>query len=354
MSTNPYGGESDSDRFFRELDAEMLRDPDSYAKRYRAAQTLFNGGDPDTGDVDESRAGYIPRMNMNDHRYYTLGIQPIDSLAGDIRPVELIAIGASTGHGKSALGQHIALENSLRHKVLFYSLEMDQELVEERMLGQLMGVDLNGVAAGRLTAAPDYDLAMQELKRRDLVVLHPKPSQRSLGALTKHAARLGTDVLIIDYASKIKHWEPGKVANGIISDLWEWIKETRTATFLLAQTKRPATPGGKRYRPTVHDFADSREIENTCTRAVMLWRPYHGTRRDTIAELTIGKNRFGREFRAHAHWTGSTGSLQPMADDDEKIAPCCRPKVKAPPATLVRRNSGALDIDPDFLMELEG
>jgi hypothetical protein len=208
---------------------------------------------------------------------------------------------------------------------------MDQELLEERLLAKLMGVSLDGVAYARAERLSTYYEALENLKRRDLQIVHPHPRQRSIRALTLHAERVTVDFLIIDYASKIAHWKPGDFANGIICELWEWIKEKRITTLLLAQTKRPATPGGKRYRPTVHDFEDTRAIENTATRALLLWRPFHGTRRDTIAEITYGKNRFGKEFRSHVHWIGPSGDIHPMTEEEERSAPCCRRIVKPKP-----------------------
>jgi len=336
--------------FMGELHEQMLADEDAYARRHKAAQTLFNGGDPDADDLGgEMRAGYIPRTHLDDHRYYSLGLPSVDTMAGDIRPGEFVAIGASTGHGKSALGEHVALDISLRNRVVLFSLEMDRALAEERLLAKLMRVDILGVAAARYTKSDDYLGAVAELQRRDLLLVDPPPAKRTIRDLTRHAEAVTADVVIIDYASKIANWDPGKPANLIVGELWEWIKHTRTTVFLLAQTKRPGMPGGKRYRPTVHDFSDSREIENTATRAILLWRPFHGTRRDTIAELTLGKNRFGREFRAHTHWTGSTGDFHPMTEDEEKTAPCCR---RIPRPQPERKRPAPSTLDPDLLMEM--
>ena len=192
-------------------------------------------------------------------------------MANRIRPGEFVALGASTGFGKSGLAERVALQNAKHHRVAYVSLEMIASEVQERMLGKLMLRDLEHVGKLRDLRDPEFVEAAEKLQALDLLITHPEPKKRTIQDIQRYAEDVTADLLIIDYADCIRGWKQGDPASDIVEQHWEWIKATRITTLLVAQVKRPSTPGGKRYRPTIHDFSDTRAIENKATRAIMLF-----------------------------------------------------------------------------------
>lgn len=265
------------------------------------------------------------------------GIFPIDELTrggadlGGLRTGEVSIIGASTGHGKSALAEQIALEVSKRHRTTFFALELDRQRSEVRMLSKLMRLELGSVV-NLMTNQPGHPglrKALDELTYERMLIVEERDeatSFRSEHLFTMVRAN-APKVIVVDHPRHIDDWHGGQrgersdlAAARITRQLVGMAKATDAHVIIVAQTTRDLL--GK--RPSARDLADTYVLAQAADLVVMLHRPFRGRGHlDNVAELIIDKNRNGPEGIVHMRWTGSRMTYSDLSPGEEAALECC-------------------------------
>lgn len=281
---------------------------------------LFGNHPPEDYDLRIASIESMP----DDGRRFSFGLANIDEVARPIRPGEFVVIGAREGQGKTSIAERLALSNSTRNRVLFASFEMPAALIKDRCLAKLMGVGLEAVEERRKERTDDFEYAMERLQSRDLMVWHPRIyTQKSLRNIMQRAEDVTASILIIDYTRMIAGWEPGTKASGIINTLADWAHDQIITTVLLTQLRDEAVG----IRPHNGHIQDTSSVPQRADRIALLWRPQIGLPlRDTFAEVSITKNRYGPVFRGHAHWMGESMDFYDMEPQEEAHVSCCASK----------------------------
>lgn len=301
-----------------DLDHLVLDDPKEYERYIRSFNHLAGNGESPSEDL---RITSIPQTRHLDRRRYTLGLDRLTAYMGAIRSGELVVVGAREGHGKTAFAERFALENSLKHRVLFTTLEMTREEIRDRMLAKIMHTTLDVANAAREEDSEDFCTAMADLQQRDLMIWHPRRGKdRRIEAITKRAVDVSAALLVIDYTRVIDGWRPGDDAARIVDVLGDFVRTTFITTVLLAQLNREAAL----RRPHTGNYQDTGKLEQAADRALLLWRPFLGNpRKDRLCEVIVAKNRHGPAFRGHAGWVGQTMDYYDYTDEQDAMAECC-------------------------------
>ena len=81
------------------------------------------------------------------------GFKDLDKMTAGLQKSDLIILAARPAMGKSTLAQNIAYNVAMREKktVLFFSLEMSNAQVVDRMISEASGVDSWNIRTGNLT-----------------------------------------------------------------------------------------------------------------------------------------------------------------------------------------------------------
>jgi KaiC/GvpD/RAD55 family RecA-like ATPase len=305
-----------------DTDAWMLRNP-------TAAQEILKGARMVTGDQEigksDIRFGAIPITRHLDPRRYGTGLAAVTAHMGEIRPGELVVVGAREGHGKSAWAEMMALSNARDFKVLYVTLEMTPEEVRDRMLAKKLACSLEQLEREQREQSGRYKAATALIGSFDLLVWQPEKKDRSIGGIMKRAVDVSAAMLFIDYTRRIGGWKPGDTAGEIMDTLSEFVRSSSITTVLLAQLNRDAA--GR--KPTNANFQDSGKIEQAADRCILLHRPFLGQpAQDNVCEIVVSKNRQGPCFKAHSFWNGATMSFASMDERDEMMVQCCKKKRK--------------------------
>lgn len=224
------------------------------------------------------------------------GIAALDAIMRGFMPGELYLIAGRPSMGKSALGLTLALNASQAgHKALFFSLEMPQEQLTQRLLSRLSGECVHG---GEAYSAEKVRAAAEKLNTLPLHI-----DDKSYLAVTdiamrarRHKRQHGLDILFIDYLGliAIEDKRANKVhqIEEITTSLKRLSKDLGIPVILLSQLSR-ALESRDNKRPLLSDLRDSGAIEQDADMVMFIHREEYYLDRDrpeTTTPKFKGKN----------------------------------------------------------------
>jgi len=229
------------------------------------------------------------------------GIATYDNRTGGLHPGQLVVIGARTGIGKSALaGQWAYRIARNKHPVSFLSLEMTNEQVSRRMVGQVVSVNISRAANDE----PYYAANLQSITEARAVLaelpIHFNARFASdlpavIGAIALHRTQHNIEVAFVDYLGQITN--TAARANNRAIELGSITRALKLAALdlgitivLLAQLNREVEGRGENALPRLTDLRDSGSTEQDADVVLLLHRPKYDEPK-TI--FYLAKNREG-------------------------------------------------------------
>jgi len=259
---------------------------------------------------------------------FSCGFRAIDRVSGGgLRVGDMSIVGASTGHGKSAFAEQIALNMSRDTSVLFLPLEMGAADTYARMS---VKVERRAKATGLYAVSTPGKAAsgtVTELNNRSLVVHEPATMPIfTVQDLTRLMAHARCKVVIVDHVRHITGWlmdgaKSSHVSPSIIlQQLQHAARELQIHVMLCAQLNRGSYQG----KPGLAHLQDTSSLEQLATQVFLLHRPFIKVAgHDNVMEISVAKNRAGPTCLLHYHWDGPTMMLMPMTDEEEAAVTCC-------------------------------
>lgn len=256
------------------------------------------------------------------------GLKDLDHLLGGFRPGQLVVLAAGPGAGKTSLAANIMFAGSVKQKknILFFSLEMTQEDVTERILafaanldstklrsGNLSGKDFQSLydAAEEVGPAPMYFDDRSVLTPYDVMATARK--MNSTLNILNPGSKL--DLIIVDYIQIMKS---GSNSNenralevaAITGGLKAIAKELRVPVLALSQLNRDRSKrtGENSMRPQLSDLKDSGAIEADADIVLFIHRdqgPQNDSRAPSEAEIIVAKQRSGPTGIVKVTWLGN-------------------------------------------------
>lgn len=238
------------------------------------------------------------------------GFRDLDNLLGGFQKSDLIILAARPSVGKTSLAldmlRHAALVE--KKKVGFFSLEMSNTQIADRLLGMQSGVPFWEMRTGKLTDDQFVKLAdtMGELSDADIFI-DDKAGQHINEIRTK-ARRLalekGLDIIFVDYL-QLMHASNKESRTLEVSEISQGLKnlakELDIPVVALSQLSR-AIEQRQGRRPQLSDLRESGSIEQDADVVMFIdreetWNP--DTDKKGMGDLIVAKQR-----------NGPTGSVQ--------------------------------------------
>jgi len=249
------------------------------------------------------------------------GFYDLDEMLGGFNPGEMTVIAARPAMGKTAFVLNLIDHAASHHcealgrfpSVLFFSLEMGQAQIVQRMLCSKAGVEAHRVRNGRLADREWSDL--QEAAgalTRSRVFIDDTPGL-SILALRSRARRIkaehGLDVIVIDYLQLLsaKAENRQQEISVISRSLKEISRELEVPVITLAQLSR-GVESREDKRPQLSDLRESGSIEQDADVVMMLFRPeyYFPTEENRgKAHVIVVKHRNGATGQVDLQFQGS-------------------------------------------------
>ena len=281
-----------------------LAEASLYAVNQESQQTEMQSMELLLSDAFEKMT-YL-HQNKDKLRGVQTGFKDLDKMTAGLQKSDLIILAARPAMGKSTLAQNIAFNVAMREKktVLFFSLEMSNAQVVDRMISEASGVDSWNIRTGNLTQEDFSKIsdAMGEMSEAPIKFVD-KPGltvleMKVLAQREAHKGNLG--LIIVDYLqlmSGSKSYGDNRVQE--ISEISRGLKliarELDVPVIALSQLSRSVEQRPDK-RPMLSDLRESGSIEQDADIVMFVYREdYYNpdTERKHITDLIIGKHRNG-------------------------------------------------------------
>lgn len=240
------------------------------------------------------------------------------SVVGDYiraRKGHFFVIGAEPSGGKTAFALEQMWTFAVRHRVLFVSLETDEDLLFDRLISRLTGIPMDTLMDGNLQPHQwqMVDAVRSDLSRSNFKIL----SAAGLGLPGIKAAALGyrADIVIIDYLQIIQL--PGRMSR------YEKITEISMGLHIMAQSTglivialsqvTNRDPASRNTPLGIHSARESGQIEADADAILMLDKFVEKGLRESGCKanrvLRIVKNKNGRCCNIPLVFDGKTQSF---------------------------------------------
>lgn len=239
------------------------------------------------------------------------GFRDLDDKTAGLQKGDLIIIGARPAMGKTTFAQNLAYNVATRNGkdkgVLFFSMEMANNEIVDRMISDTSGVDNWRIRKGALSGE-DFARIGDALGEMDEVPLYlDDTSSMTILELRNKARRAAHDhnisLIVVDYLQLLQGSD--RYAGNRVQEVTEisrglktLARELEVPVVALAQLSRGVT-GRDDPRPVLSDIRESGSIEQDADIVMFLHRPdyYNQNKEDyvktNITELILAKHRHG-------------------------------------------------------------
>lgn len=233
------------------------------------------------------------------------GFKDLDAMTGGLRDGEMILVAGRPSMGKSTIAQNIIEKAALSGKhVLFFSVEMPEQMVSLRHMASCGSVELDRLMKADMDHAADGAMvAVSKLKDR-FYTIDDSPSLTSsqmLARAQRVAMKAGKriDLIVIDYLQKLR--DKGENQNTRVGEISANTKhlarEMSCPVIALSQLSRECEKRPLAHRrPVLSDLRDSGNLEQDADVVLFVYREEvydPQSKMSGIAEVVCAKNRNG-------------------------------------------------------------
>lgn len=254
------------------------------------------------------------------------GYTELDRMIGGLEKDDLIIVAGRPSMGKTAWAMNIAVNFALAGRgVLFFSLEMSEGQLMERLLALVAGVDAQRLHRGMLNEA-DIERVSQAMGPISTAPFYidDQPGLDELKLLTKarkEAAMHPIDLIVIDYLQLMDgvRAKEGRVqeVSAISRALKRLARQIGVPVIAISQLSRK-TEEHPDKKPWLSDLRESGQIEADADIVLLLWREDYynkdvAAKKANICEIHVAKQRRGPTGTVSLHFNRS---LTKFADLD--------------------------------------
>ncbi len=268
-------------------------------------------------------------------RGVSTGFPNLDNILGGLQKSDLIVLAARPSLGKTALALDIAKNIALKENqpVGFFSLEMSQEQVVDRLIASQAAVDLWRLRTGRLSdEGEDNDFvrirdAMETLSKIPLYIDDvASPTVMQIRAMSRRlqAEHGGLGLVVVDYLQLIRGHEQAESRVQEVSlisrSLKAMAKELAVPVLAISQMSR-AVELRADAMPKLSDLRESGALEQDADVVLFIYREDRvkkNTARQNIADILIEKHRNGPTGKVSLFFNEPTVSFRSIAKHFEQ------------------------------------
>lgn len=259
------------------------------------------------GDVLAESMEIVERLYQNGSKVTGLptGFDDLDDITAGLHPASLVMVAARPGHGKSSLALGIAHEVAVQQgkPVAFFSLEMSETELAQRLICMEAKIDSNSLRRGALGDA-DWGRISNSLGRLGDAPLHiadtPNLTIMEMRAKCRRIqARGELALIVVDYLQLMTPIRRSDNRVQEVSEISRSLKilarELDVPVLALSQLNRGLETRNDK-RPQLADLRDSGALEADADIVLFIYRDevYNAESNDRgVAEINIAKHRNG-------------------------------------------------------------
>ena len=297
LATEAYDGEKKTEDLLDDAERRILQ----------LSDTKNRGDFASVGTVVEATLDKITKLYENKAGLTGLptGFRDLDRMTSGLQPSDLILVAARPSMGKTAFTLNIAQNVGVRqHKtVAFFSLEMSQEQLVQRLLCQIAHIDSQKLRTGQLNSDEEWTRLTDACDKlyESPIYIDDTPGI-SVAEMRSKARRLksehGLDLIIVDYL-QLMQGRNAESRQQEISEISRSLKalarELNVPIIALSQLSR-SVENRQVKKPMLSDLRESGSLEQDADIVMFLYREdYYDpqTTNQNITEVIIAKHRNG-------------------------------------------------------------
>ncbi|WP_292107376.1 replicative DNA helicase [Megasphaera sp.] len=297
LTTEAYDGQKETEALLDDAERRILQ----------LSDTKNRGDFASGGAVVEVTLDKITKLYENKAGLTGLptGFRDLDRMTSGLQPSDLILVAARPSMGKTAFTLNIAQNVGVRqHKtVAFFSLEMSQEQLVQRLLCQIAHIDSQKLRTGQLNSDEEWTRLTDACDKlyESPIYIDDTPGI-SVAEMRSKARRLksehGLDLIIVDYL-QLMQGRNAESRQQEISEISRSLKalarELKVPLIALSQLSR-SVESRQDKRPMLSDLRESGALEQDADIVSFLYREdYYDkeTENQHITEVILAKHRNG-------------------------------------------------------------
>ena len=297
LTSEAYDGEKEPEDLLDDAERRILQ----------ISESKRRGDFAPVGVVVEETLDKITKLYENKAGITGLptGFRDLDRLTSGLQPSDLILVAARPSMGKTAFTLNIAQNVGVKqHKtVAFFSLEMSQEQLVQRLLCQIAHIDSQKLRTGQLNSDDEWTKLTDACDKlyQAPIYIDDTPGI-SVTEMRSKARRLkaehGLDLIIVDYL-QLMQGRSSERRQQEISEISRSLKalarELKVPLIALSQLSR-SVESRQDKRPMLSDLRESGALEQDADIVSFLYREdYYDkeTENQHITEIILAKHRNG-------------------------------------------------------------
>ncbi|WP_337635865.1 replicative DNA helicase [Megasphaera sp.] len=297
LTTEAYDGQKETEALLDDAERRILQ----------LSDTKNRGDFASVGAVVEVTLDKITKLYENKAGLTGLptGFRDLDRMTSGLQPSDVILVAARPSMGKTAFTLNIAQNVGVRqHKtVAFFSLEMSQEQLVQRLLCQIAHIDSQKLRTGQLNSDEEWTRLTDACDKlyESPIYIDDTPGI-SVAEMRSKARRLksehGLDLIIVDYL-QLMQGRNAESRQQEISEISRSLKalarELKVPLIALSQLSR-SVESRQDKRPMLSDLRESGALEQDADIVSFLYREdYYDkeTENQHITEVILAKHRNG-------------------------------------------------------------
>lgn len=297
LTTEAYDGQKETEALLDDAERRILQ----------LSDTKNRGDFASVGAVVEVTLDKITKLYENKAGLTGLptGFRDLDRMTSGLQPSDLILVAARPSMGKTAFTLNIAQNVGVRqHKtVAFFSLEMSQEQLVQRLLCQIAHIDSQKLRTGQLNSDEEWTRLTDACDKlyESPIYIDDTPGI-AVAEMRSKARRLksehGLDLIIVDYL-QLMQGRNAESRQQEISEISRSLKalarELKVPLIALSQLSR-SVESRQDKRPMLSDLRESGALEQDADIVSFLYREdYYDkeTENQHITEVILAKHRNG-------------------------------------------------------------
>lgn len=225
-------------------------------------------------------------------------------LNGGILKGTILTIGARPSTGKTTFALNL-LKSAIygNKKALFFSLEMSNTMIYDRIISDIVGVSMD--------KSVNHDLSNEEFDKMKSLLQYYKDVKiiddvSDIESIINYVYALKPDICFIDYVQIVNIFEKSFLDNRhkidyISNQIKKCAKKTKTIFVILSQITRFA-----KDNPTMSDLKESGSLEQDSDYVILLHRPFVNDKSENPENVTLklDKNKFGKSIELRYKFIG--------------------------------------------------
>ena len=237
------------------------------------------------------------------------GYENLDKLISGFGLGEFIVFGARPAMGKTALFINLALRISINNPVLFFSFDLSESLLTQRVIANLTSISTHKIRKNQLDKMDLLKLKQTEENINQYQLYINESCSNSIVDFRLHCEKMieekGVKVVFLDYIQLMSATKFGNRRELEISyisrELKRIAKELKVCLIASSQLSRAVELRGGDKRPILSDLRESGAIEQDADKVIFIYRPEYygfcqdedGNSNENRMQLIVDKNRTG-------------------------------------------------------------